>query len=144
MPLIFCLCLVAGGAVLVYLGYRRNKLIADCKKYFTAIADGKVRTVEELAAITGQQSGQVSGNFDKMIGRGYLKGVYLDRRTGRIMSLDGMCIETKSASLDNWNSYAQAKKRETVSVTSEACGGITYLPSNAVGVCDYCGSQIKS
>lgn len=144
VPLVFCLCLVAGGVGLVCLGRRRGRLIADCKRYFSAIAGGKVRTVEELAAAAGRQTGQVSRNFDKMIGCGYLRGVYLDRRTGRIMILDDACVESKNPSLNDWSSYAQTKKQEMVSVTCEACGGVTHLPSNTVGTCDYCGSHIRS
>lgn len=144
VPLVLCLCFVCFGAWLFYLGQRRNRLIANCKKYFGAVASGKVGTIEKLAAITGQQSSQVSRNIDKMLGLGYIKGIYINKETGHIVVLDDVYIEREEAPFDSWSSYTPAQKPATVSVTCKACGGITVLTGHRSGVCEYCGSKIEA
>lgn len=36
------------------------------------------------------------------------------------------------------------KKQTIVSVTCQACGGITRIPEKSTSACDYCGSKIKA
>ncbi len=125
----FAVAVICLGIGFLWIWKSKQKIcfVKDCRKYFVSLEGCSRISVDKFAAAVRDDTAKVRKNMVTMISCGYIKGVTINVHDDCITVLD------------------QARhKLAMLPVICEACGGITYLPSNAVGVCDYCGSQIKS
>lgn len=141
--------------------------------YPKVLSSDGVISVEKVASLMNRTPDVVRCDVEKMYVYGYIKQafpneqgsaytVYIDN-TG--IEMNGTVPKTYKEINEEKQKEKMAKKEELarvkaenkerkkpvahkesnyVTVTCKACGGITAIPHNSVGVCDYCGSKIKS
>lgn len=130
-----------GIIALVFIGifqntYNQSKkkydLIQSYKLYYEKLVGKSRVSVDELAALVWQETGVVQKNLEEMIRLGYISKVLSSGSHGRIAYIHDTAIQI----------VADADKT-LVAVTCSACGGITQIPADSTGTCDYCGSKIE-
>ena len=115
------------GVLWISKTWQKLRFIRDCGKYYVSL-DGCTRiSVDEFAAVVKDSPKKVRKNLVTMISRGYIEGIALNVHDDCIVVLDRVKRESNK-----------------IPVTCQACRGVTMLPANSEGVCDYCGSRIRS
>ena len=118
---------LAIGILWIWKTRQKLRFARDCGKYYVSL-DGCTRiSVDEFAAAVKDSPPKVRKNLVTMISRGYIEGIALNVHDDCITLLDQV-----------------RREANMIPVTCTACCGVTRLPPNSVGVCEYCGSQIHS
>lgn len=115
------------GIVWIWKARQRIRFVRDCREYFVFLAGRSRISVEEFAFAVRDDAAKVRKNLITMISFGYIEGITLN--------VHDDCITVPE----------QARTKPVMlPVTCEACCGVTLLPPHSEGICDYCGSKIKS
>lgn len=115
------------GVLWVSKTWQKIRFVRDCRKYYIFLEGCTRISVDEFAAVVKDSPEKVRKNLINMISCGYIEGIALNVHDDCITVLDQIRREARM-----------------IPVTCEACCGVTRLPANSVGVCDYCGSKIHS
>lgn len=146
-----CIVIVAIGALLIFLGYRRHRFLGDFRKYSVLLEQEDRYCVEDIASMTHTSVKTVRANLDKMIRQNYFPNAYWDgdrqyiifpdRRSGREPEQrpEKVCERSgpQEVSAENGESV------EMISVICKSCCGFNKIPKGRTGECEFCGSTIK-
>lgn len=82
-----CALFFAVSALVFWVGRRWLKSVRRCVRFYQILSDDYVRSVRHLADVLDRPVQEVGAQLDRMIRRGDLTGVHLDRNRDRILCL---------------------------------------------------------
>lgn len=146
---LFCALLLALGIFWFCKAKKRQDFLRLCGKYFTALQQKTCISVPQLAAILKEDPSNVRQNLTTMISCGYLPRVTLNVRDDCITvhpapKSQPLFVPMFQKQMETQPQQPKKEQTVTVPITCKACMGITMLPVHSEGICDYCGSKIKS
>ncbi len=144
---ISCLVFVIIGIILIRLSRKNHKLVADFKKYVTAISADGSGSIEKLSRALNIAPDVARKNLELMIKKKYFVNAFINEETNSIVI--GNIIPRKTEP-DSRNNVSDAtpqqqnfKKIEYISVTCSGCGGVNKIEKGKGGECEFCGSPLN-
>ena len=125
--IIVCLCFFALSIALICLGYKQLLFLRLCNRTYSILSPQNVSDIRQLAGILGLSQDRTRVALQKMINRAYLRGLYLDFSTDKIVYID----------------KEEFSARPLIAVKCTCCGGSNMLPEGTSGKCTYCDSAIN-
>lgn len=143
----------AFGGWLIFCASKHSKFLHECERYAAAMKDYSCASVDVLSAILQTDNETVKRNLAEMIHRGFTTNVSLDLVSNTVTVFE-VHEETFEAEEDDVVFEEEEEEKIEidcieddcikVNVVCPACLGITMLPIDSVGVCDFCNSKIQS
>jgi len=143
------------GVALLLLGYLRQKLNVNYKRYVGLISSQNMTSFQALANDTGQSIEKVIKDLDKMIGKNFFVGASLDMDRQEIVIFRNQSSNATSYPTGQAQPvYSQVPpapfyqappvpaQPSMVTVKCAACGATNVKQTGTVAYCEYCGSPI--
>lgn len=143
--LVFSIVCVSLGVLWFCKSKTKKQFPSVCLKYAAALKDYSEISITELAAILNEDVKKVRKNITYMIVNRCIEGIHYTYN-GDYVIVERQIQPAQENSRQTQIEHQEPKEEQVarVSVTCQSCCGVTMLPVNSVGVCDYCGSKIKS
>ena len=129
--LVFCVL----GGLLLSCGVRRLNLHGKFQIYSFALSKIPDGSTLSLAQVLHRPEAEIFTDLDKLLYHKFFKNAVLDRVNRQLVLTGLQCPQRQE--------NAQIPV-ETVTVTCSACGGVTEIPVQGKGKCQYCGSQLSA
>ena len=119
-----------------------------CVKYIKVLKCNPRITISGLATILGEDVKKVRKNINYMVNSRCVEGLHYSFKGDYVSEYN--LVQPQSIPQEKMQPQQRPQQKQInrqivrVSVTCESCCGITMLPPNTTGICDYCGSKIKS
>ncbi|WP_343208602.1 hypothetical protein [Anaerolentibacter hominis] len=123
------------GTLLILASLDRRRMLHSFRRYTPWLERDTSGLIVNLVQMTGESKENVVKNLDKLIRKGYIKGIYLNVEKDRIIFPDYHAPV-----------YSSAPQRppEVMTVICPHCGATNRVVKGTSGVCEYCGSIISA
>lgn len=152
--IVFSLICIALGVLWFCKSRNSYNIRKLCVRYTDVLREYPSMTIAGLASILDEQEKTTRKNINYLISKRCVEGIRYTFQ-GDFVTVDQLSEAAPQPEHEQIIAYpdyqesrvAIPQKKESVvciPVTCKACCGITMLPPDSKGVCDYCGSKIKS
>lgn len=152
--IVLCLILIALG-ILWFVKSRNSRNIRKlCFRYTDVLQEYPSMTISGLASILDEPEKTTRKNINYLISKCCVEGIRYTFH-GDYVTVDQLREAAPQPELEPIIVHPEYQESQTtfpqkkeavvfIPVTCKSCCGITMLPPQSKGICDYCGSKIKS
>lgn len=122
------------GLLILYCGLKRNKMVAELRKYENIVGLSPAINFESFSSLVGQPADKIKKNFEWMIRKRFFTDAFIEHESGSVIF--------KQAYMNAVAMAKQEQQVEYVSVVCGCCNGTTKIIRGKAGRCEYCGASI--
>ncbi len=128
---------VGGGFLMIAKANKMKKTGNKYKRYIDAVANQRLTSIDQIAAVIPVQYEEAASDLQKMIDIGYFEIAYIDMARRELIMPARQPVYSASASAPG------AGARATKAVRCKSCGANNTIVVGAANECEFCGSPLE-